>query len=128
MALGRPLSPLTLLPAERQPLLDWTRRRKTAQALALRARIVLLCATGLSNTEVASRLRVTGATVCKWRQRFVRLRLDGLLDEPRPGTTRRLSDAEVERVLARTLETQPQAATLVHALARPGQRTQPEQH
>ena len=128
MALGRPLSPLTLLPAERHPLLDWTRRRKTAQALALRARIVLLCATGLSNTEVASRLRVTGATVCKWRQRFVRLRLDGLLDEPRPGTTRRLSDAEVERVLARTLETQPQAATLVHALARPGQRTQPEQH
>lgn len=111
MPLGRPLSPLTLLPAERQPLLDWTRRPKTAQALALRARIVLLCATGLSNTEVARRLHVTGATVCKWRQRFVQLRLDGLLDEPRPGTTRRLSDAAVERVLARTLETQPQAAT-----------------
>lgn len=111
MPLGRPLSPLTLLAAERQPLLDWTRRPKTAQALALRARIVLLCATGLSNTEVARRLHVTGATVCKWRQRFVQLRLDGLLDEPRPGTTRRLSDAAVERVLARTLETQPQAAT-----------------
>jgi transposase len=91
--------------------LDWTRRPKTAQALALRARIVLLCATGLSNTEVARRLHVTGATVCKWRQRFVQFRLDGLLDEPRPGTTRRLSDAAVERVLARTLETQPQAAT-----------------
>jgi transposase len=111
MPLGRPLSPLTLLPAERQPLLDWTRRPKTAQALALRARIVLLCVTGLSNTEVARRLQVTGATVCKWRQRFVLLRLDGLLDEPRPGTSRRLSDAEVERVLAHTLETQPQAAT-----------------
>ena len=111
MPLGRPLLPLTLLPAERQPLLDWTRRPKTAQALALRARIVLLCATGLSNTEGARRLHVTGATVCKWRQRFVRLRLDGLLDEPRPGTTRRLSDAAVERVLARTLETQPPAAT-----------------
>ena len=111
MPLGRPLSSLTLFPAERQALLDWSRRPNTAQALALRARIVLLCATGLSNTEVARRLHVTGATVCKWRQRFVQLRLDGLLDEPRPGTTRRLSDAAVERVLARTLETQPQAAT-----------------
>jgi transposase len=111
MPLGRPLSPLTLLPAERQSLLDWTRRPKTAQALALRARIVLLCAAGLSNSEVARRLHVTGATVGKWRQRFVPLRLDGLPDEPRPGTTRRLSDAAVERVLARTLETQPQAAT-----------------
>ena len=111
MPLGRPLSPLTLLPAERQALLNWTRRPKTAQALALRARIVLCCATGLSNTEVARRLHVTGATVCKWRQRFVQFRLDGLLDEPRPGTSRRLSDAAVERVLARTLETQPEAAT-----------------
>ena len=111
MPLGRPLSPLTLLPAERQPLSDWSRRPKTAQALALRARIILLCAAGLSNTEVARRLRVTGATVCKWRQRFVHLRLDGLLDEPRPGTPRRLPDAEIERVLARTLETQPPAAT-----------------
>jgi transposase len=77
----------------------------------LRARIVLLCAAGLSNSEVARRLHVTGATVGKWRQRFVPLRLDGLLDEPRPGTPRRLSGAAVERVLARTLETQPQAAT-----------------
>jgi len=111
MPLGRPLSPLILLPAERQPLLEWTRRRKTAQALALRGRIVLLCASGLSNSEVARRLHVTGATVCKWRQRFVQFRLDGLLDEPRPGTTRRLSDAAVERVLARTLESQPPAAT-----------------
>jgi len=111
MALGRPLTPFTLLPAERQRLLEWTRRPKTAQALALRARIVLLCASGHSNTEVARRVHVSLATVGKWRQRFVRLRLDGLLDEPRPGTRRRLSDAAVERVLARTLETQPEAAT-----------------
>jgi len=111
MALGRPLSPLTLVPAERQRLLEWTRRPKTAQALALRARIVLLCAEGRSNTEVARRTHVTLATVGKWRQRFLLLRLDGLLDEPRPGTRRRLSDAEVERVLARTLESQPHAAT-----------------
>ena len=111
MALGRPLSPLTLSPSERQQLLEWTRRPKTAQALALRARIVLLCADGRSNTEVARRVHVALATVGKWRQRFVLLRLDGLLDEPRPGTPRRLSDAAVERVLARTLESQPQAAT-----------------
>src|SRR5260370_27721645 len=111
MALGRPLSPLTLIPAERQRLLEWSRRPKTAQALALRARIVLLCAEGRSNTEVARRVQVTGATVCKWRQRFVLLRLDGLLDEPRPGTPRRFRAAAVERVLARTLERQPQAAT-----------------
>jgi transposase len=111
MALGRPLSPLSLSPSERQQLLDWTRRPKTAQALALRARIVLLSAAGHSNTEVARRVHVALATVGKWRQRFVLLRLDGLLDEPRPGTPRRLSDVAVERVLARTLETQPPAAT-----------------
>src|SRR6266545_830617 len=111
MALGRALSPFTLVPAERQGLLEWSRGRKTAQALAWRARIVRLCAERLSNIEVARRVRVTGATVCKWRQRFVLLRLDGLLDEPRPGTPRRLSEAAVERVLARTLESQPQAAT-----------------
>jgi transposase/DNA-binding CsgD family transcriptional regulator len=103
MALGRPLSPLSLSPSERQQLLQWTRRPKTAQALALRSRIVWLSAAGHSNTEVARRVHVTLATVGKWRQRFLRLRLDGLLDEPRPGTRRRLSDAEVERVLARTL-------------------------
>src|SRR6266849_3431978 len=111
MALGRPLSPLSLYPSERQQLLDWTRRPKTAQALALRARIVLLSAAGHNNTEVARRVQVALATVGKWRQRFVLLRLDGLLDEPRPGTPRRLSDAAVERVLARTLESQPPAAT-----------------
>ena len=111
MALGRPLSPLSLSPFERQQLLDGTRRPKTAQALALRARIVLLSAAGHRNTQVARRVQVALATVGKWRQRFVLLRLDELLDEPRPGTPRRLSDAAVERVLARTLETQPDYAT-----------------
>ena len=107
MALGRPLSPLTLSPSEKQQLLDWTRRPKTAQALALRARIVLLSAAGHNNTEVARRVHVSLATVGKWRQRFVLLRLDGLLDEPRPGTPRRLSDAAVERMLARTWKPNP---------------------
>jgi len=127
MPLGRPLAPLTLLPAERQQLLDWTRRPKTAQALALRARIVLLCAAGHSNTEVARRVQVALATVGKWRQRFLQGRLDGLLDEPRPGTRRFLGDAEVERVLARTLEnTAGSGYALVHALAGASHRTEPE--
>jgi len=129
MALGRPLSPLTLVPAERQQLLEWTRRPKTAQALALRACIVLLSAEGRNNTEVARRVRVTLATVGKWRKRFLLLRLDGLLDEPHPGTRRRLSDAEVERVLARTLG-KPIARRhpLVHALSGPRGWAEPEQH
>ena len=79
--------------------------------LALRACIVLLCAAGNSNTEVAAEMRITKQTVGKWRSRFVDKRLDGLLDEPRPGTPRKLSDADVERVLALTLESAPAAAT-----------------
>ena len=111
MSQGRPLTPLTLSLAEQEQLSDWTRRPKTAQALALRARIVLLAAAGHSNTAVARQLTVSLPTAGKWRQRFLERRLDGLLDEPRPGTPRRLSDRAVERVLARTLETVPKDAT-----------------
>jgi transposase len=111
MPIGRPLAPLSLSEPERRQLTEWTRRPKTAQALALRARIVLLSAEGRTNTEIARRLHTSLPTAGKWRQRFLDRRLDGLLDEPRPGTPRKLSDAEVERVLARTLETQPQGAT-----------------
>jgi transposase len=96
---------------ERETLQNWSRRPKSAQALALRARMILLCAAGRSNTEVAAELRITKQTVGKWRQRFLDKRLDGLLDEPRPGTPRRLSDADVERVLALTLESAPRNAT-----------------
>src|SRR5260370_8946326 len=84
MALGRPLSPLSLFPSERQQLLDWTRRPKTAQALALRARIVLLTAAGHSNTDLARRVHVALATVGKWRQLFILLPPHCLLLEPRP--------------------------------------------
>lgn len=108
---GRPKAPLVLTEVERRTLDNWTRRRKTAQALAMRSRLVLLCAEGLSNQEVARRLRVCGATVCKWRGRFVRARIDGLLDEPRPGAPRSISDGEVERVVTMTLETLPKNAT-----------------
>lgn len=87
------------------------RRPKTAQALAQRSRALLLCAEGLSNTAVAARVGWTKQTVGKWRRRFLERRLDGLLDEPRPGAPRRISDAEVERVLALTLESTPLDAT-----------------
>ena len=80
--------PLTLSEAEREELTALTMRRKTAQALALRARIVLACAEGPDNKTVATRQRVPSHTVSKWRSRFVNLRVDGLLDAPRPGAPR----------------------------------------
>ena len=80
---GRPLPQLTLTVEEHNRLVEWARRRTTAQALALRARIVLACAQGATNTEVSERMRVTLQTVGKWRGRFVAQRLDGLLDAPR---------------------------------------------
>jgi transposase len=111
MRRGRQLTPLSVTSEERESLERWTRRPKTGQALAQRARIILESATGKSNTEVARRLRVTNQMVGKWRRRFLEKRLDGLLDEPRPGTPRRLSDEEVERVLTMTLESTPKNAT-----------------
>jgi transposase len=90
---------------------QWTRRPTTAQALALRARIILACGVGKTNTAVAQELRVTGATVGKWRRRFGEQRLAGLLDEPRPGAPRTVDDAAVERVVALTLESRPRDAT-----------------
>lgn len=111
MRRGRQLAPLSITTEERESLERWTRRPKTGQALAQRARIILESATGKSNTEVARRLRVTNQMVGKWRMRFLEKRLDGLLDEPRPGTPRRLGDAEVERVLTMTLESTPKNAT-----------------
>jgi len=111
MAIGRPIAQISLSAEERTSLENWARRPKSAQALAQRAKTILLCAEGNSNTEVAARVRWTKQTVGKWRQRFLEHRLDGLLDEPRPGTPRRLSDADVERVLTTTLETTPADAT-----------------
>src|SRR4051794_15638629 len=100
MRTGRPTAELRLTTEEREALERWVHRPKSAQALALRSRMILLCAAGGTNTEVAAELRVTKQTVGKWRHRFLERRLDGLLDEPRPGTPRKLSDAEIERVLA----------------------------
>ena len=111
MPRGRALTPIHLAPPERARLNEWSRRRKTAQGLALRARIVLSAAEGASNQEVAIRLGTTRLTVGKWRSRFLQRRLDGLLDEPRPGAPRKVMDAHVERIITTTLETTPRGAT-----------------
>jgi transposase len=95
-----------------RPLLEgWASRRKTAQALAMRARIVLKAAAGVNATETARQLKLHLQTVSKWRQRYAERGVDGLLDEPRPGQPRKITDADVERVIVRTLETKPPAAT-----------------
>lgn len=108
---GRPVVQIALGDDERSELEALTRRRKTAQGLAARARIVLLCAEERSNTAIASRVGVTQQTVGKWRRRFAEHGLDGLHDEPRPGGPRKISDAAVEDVVVRTLETRPDNAT-----------------
>src|SRR4051794_40046070 len=102
---------IELTAAEREQLQAWTRRPSSAQALALRARIVLLASDGLKNTEIAGRLAIRHASVSKWRNRFAEHRLDGLTDEPRPGQPRKISDAKVEEVIVKTLETTPKHAT-----------------
>jgi transposase len=98
------LDPVVLSGEERSALVGWSRRRKTAQALALRSRIVLQCADGATIGEVASQLGVSRATVSKWRSRFVVHRLDGLSDEPRPGRPRVINDEQIERIITKTLE------------------------
>src|SRR6266498_2841817 len=104
---GRPKAPLVLSDVERRTLLSWSRRASTAQALALRARIVLACAEGTNNKDVAAALGIWPQTVTKWRARFVRDRLEGLSDEPRPGAARKITDEQVEAVIVKTLEEAP---------------------
>jgi transposase len=108
---GPKLPPLVLTDDERATLERWARRAKSSQALAERCRIVLACAEGASNIEVARRLGVSRPTVTKWRSRFVARRLEGLADEPRPGAPRKLTDEQIEQVLVTTLETTPKDAT-----------------
>jgi len=111
MPKGRSLAPHSVAAAEHAQLVAWSKRPKTAQALAMRSRVVLLAAEGRSNTEISRQLAVILHTVGKWRQRYLEQRLDGLADEPRPGTSRKLRDQQVERVLALTLESTPADAT-----------------
>jgi transposase len=108
---GRQLAPLRLSDEERSELDALASRRKTAQALALRARIVLACAEGAQNKDVAVRLSLDSATVGKWRRRFVEHRVDGLRDDPRSGAPRTIDDTRIEAVIVTTLESVPQNAT-----------------
>jgi transposase len=111
MRRGRPLAELVVTPDDRATLERWTARRKTGQGLALRSRIVLRCSTGVPNTQVARELGITNATVGKWRSRYVVKGPAGLLDEPRCGAPRRISDEQVEEVVVKTLESTPRNAT-----------------
>ncbi len=108
---GRPTVEIKLSGDERKTLVRWAQRHTSAQALALRCRIVLAAAAGETNTGIAGRLGCNPATVGKWRTRFAERRLDGLHDEPRPGKPRTISDREVERVIVKTLEETPADAT-----------------
>jgi transposase len=102
---------LVVSPTERTMLEQWARRRTTAQGLAQRARIILACAAGHAAPAIAAELRINRQTVGKWRRRFIQKRLDGLVDEPRPGAPRRITDAQVEQLIIDTLETKPVDAT-----------------
>jgi transposase len=111
MRLGRPKVALILTAEERTRLDSLAHRSRTAAHLARRARIILACAEGCDNKVVAKRLRMSPTTVCKWRARFLRDRLDGLYDEPRPGAPRRITDEQIEQVIVRTPEETPHGAT-----------------
>ena len=109
--MARPKATLVVTEEQRQLLDSMAHRARTAPQLARRARIVLMCATGLDNRVVARKLRMAEPTVGRWRQRFIDKGVDGLLDEPRPGTPRKIGDRQVEDVVTRTLESTPRGAT-----------------
>ena len=111
MRTGRPKKPLDVSTEEREKLQMLARRPKSAPAMAMRVRIVLGCDTGESNQAVAAKLQITAATVGKWRERFLGRRLEGLLDEPRPGAPRSITDAKVEAVVTETRESMPANST-----------------
>src|SRR5918998_1644125 len=102
---------IVLTGEEREVLERWARRPTSAQALALRCRIVLAAADGEQSKEIAARLGCNKSTVGRWRGRFARRGIDGLHDEPRPGKPRSIGDDDIERVIVKTLEEQPPNAT-----------------
>src|SRR3954467_912022 len=108
---GRPTPPLVLTDEERATLTRWSQRAKSSQVLAMRSRIILACADGASNTDVSADLGVHLSAVGKWRRRFLKLRLDGLIDEQRPGRPPSITLDRVEDVVVSTLEQTPRNAT-----------------
>jgi transposase len=111
MRTGRPKKPLILNPDEQERLQAMAHRARIQPALARRARVVLACGEGLHNKTVAQKLRCSLGMVGKWRSRFLKARLEGLYDEPRPGAPRKVSDAQVEQIVIRTLESTPRGQT-----------------
>ncbi|MGH9565241.1 MAG: IS630 family transposase, partial [Candidatus Angelobacter sp.] len=111
MRTGRPKQPLTLTEEERGRLESLAHRARSQPLLARRARVVLACAEGLDNQSVARKLRASVSMVSKWRARFLKARVEGLHDEPRPGAPRKVSDAQVEKVVIQTLESTPRGET-----------------
>lgn len=109
--MGRPKAVLKLAPEEREVLERFVRRRTLDNSLVMRARIVLRCAAGLDNTDVAEELGLGPDTVGKWRRRFIEKRLDGLLDEPRVGRPRSVTDEDVEQIIDTTLHVKPRSGT-----------------
>jgi transposase len=109
--IGRPKAPLVLAADEREELVRLIQRARVNRNLAFRAKLVLSCADGTSSADVARRCRTSNQTVCKWRQRFIAQRLDGLFDEPRVGAPRKISDENVEAIIVKTLETMPNGRT-----------------
>src|SRR5467141_2849788 len=111
MRTGRPKRPLTLTADGQEGLQSLAHRARSQPALARRARVVLACAQGLANQSVAKKLRCSLGLVGKWRSRFLQTRLEGLYDEPRPGAPRKITDAQIEQIVVRTLESTPRAQT-----------------
>ena len=111
MRTGRPKQPLILTEEERERLRSLAHRARSQSLLARRARVVLACGDGLDNQAVAKKLRCSLGMVVKWRSRFLRERLEGLYDEPRPGAPRKIGDDQVEKVILQTLESTPRGQT-----------------
>src|ERR1035441_8393243 len=125
---GRRKAVRELIDREREQLVGWERRRKSCQALVLRCWIVLRCAAGLSNTEVAVVVGVAASRVGKWRSRFCELRLEGLVDDPRPGRPARITTEQVEEPLGATLGSTAPVCDNYPTHKRPAIRRRLEQH
>lgn len=111
MTMGRPPVKIELTTAEHEDLLKLTRRSKTSQTLALRARIILRAAKGLSTEAIAEELGITSSTVSKWRGRFAKNRLEGICDAPRSGRPRTITDGDLQALINTTLKKKPKGAT-----------------